>query len=433
MNLITRINALERFGIKPGLERIKTLLTHLNHPESAYRTILVAGTNGKGSTCAMIESILRVSGYKTGLYTSPHLVYLNERIKVDQKMIDDNSLNGIADTLFKIIEKDPELSDTTYFEFLTGMALLYFSYKKIDVAVLEVGMGGRFDATNAVNPDISIVTNIALDHQQYLGDTVEKIALEKAGIIREHKPFITTDVNPESRHVLEQEANRKNAILYGINHDFFVSGDESNMAFRNNTHSISNLTLSLKGRHQLLNAGAAIQAVLLIDNSGSKVQEHTIRKGLSNTFWPGRFEIIKRHPDVILDSAHNPAGIRALVQTIKDYYLTGSHGSCLKDGFLTTVFAVSRDKDWRAMVSMLIEVSNAFILTCYEGERSAQPESIADFISSTNNGLKHIEVIKSSGLAIKHAIDITPTNGLIVVTGSIFLIGEIKRRHGYDL
>lgn len=429
MDIISRIDTLERFGIKPGLERISALLSYFDHPELAYKTILVGGTNGKGSTCAMIDSILRASGYKTGLYTSPHLIRQNERIVVNHEMIDDNSLNDLAHMIFKIIENHHELSDVTYFEFMTGLAFLYFKYKKVDIAILEVGMGGRFDATNVVTSEISIITNIALDHQQFLGNTVEQIAFEKAGIIKTGKSFITTDTNSASRHVIEQLCYQKGGIFYGINHNFFVSGNETNMKFKNNRLSISNLVIPLKGKHQLLNAAAAIQAVLLLDPTGTQIQENTIRQGLLNTSWPGRFEIVRKHPDIILDSAHNPAGIQSLVQTVKDYYQTSLQNSHSVNNLITIVFAVSKDKDWHTMIHLLTEISNVFILTSYKGERSTQPEFIANFIRSINNTeeFRRVEVIKSSKLAIKRAIDITPNNGIIVVSGSIFLIGEIKK------
>lgn len=439
MDIIQRIQLLEKHGIKPGLERITALLEYSDHPEKTYKSMIVGGTNGKGSTCAMIESMLRSAGYKTGLYTSPHLVSLHERIQTGGTMIDNTSLNDTAEKLFSIMNRHPELSDVTYFEFLTALALQYFQERHVDIAVLEVGMGGRFDATNAVQPLIATITNIAMDHQTYLGNTIEEIAKEKAGIIKNGRPFVTTDVNPESRHILETECRRTGGVFYALDRDFSSSGDEAGMSFYNDHHSIRNLRLSLQGRHQIYNAAAAIQSVLLLEQEGIKVPDISVRDGLLKTSWPGRFEIIRKHPDVIIDSAHNPAGMQTLVRTVKDHYLTplyppyqgeshGEHPSYQGgDRPVTVVFAVSRDKDWKTMIEMLSEITRTFIFTSYEGERSADPDELNSFIRSNRlNGSNRGDVIIPSSNALKYALDRTPDNGVIIATGSIYLIGELK-------
>ncbi len=430
MDIIQRIQLLEKHGIKPGLERIAALLEYLDHPEQSYKTMIVGGTNGKGSTCAMIESMLRNAGYKTGLYTSPHLVSLHERIQTVGTMIDNTSLYDTAEKLFSIMNHHPELSDVTYFEFLTALALQYFQEQHVDIAVLEVGMGGRFDATNAVQPLVSAITNIAMDHQTYLGNTIEEIAKEKAGIINNGRPFVTTDVNPESRRILEAECNRTGGVFYALNRDFSSSGDETDMSFFNDRHTIKNLKLSLQGRHQIYNAAAAIQSVLLLEQEGIKVPDISVRDGLLKTFWPGRFEIIRKHPDAIIDSAHNPAGIQTLVRTVKDHYLTPLPPSYQgKNKPVTVVFAVSRDKDWKTMIELLSEITGTFIFTSFKGERSADPDELKRFISSSSfnrsGSIKGAVVIPSNN-ALNYALDRTPDNGVIIATGSIYLIGELK-------
>ncbi|MCL5791904.1 MAG: Mur ligase family protein, partial [Deltaproteobacteria bacterium] len=251
MEIKKRIQLLEKYGIKPGLERISAILSYMGHPEKDYGIIIVGGTNGKGSTCAMIESILRAAGHKTGLYTSPHLMMMNERIRVNFNAIGDEDIESISGQLFNIIDQHSGLSDTTYFEFLTAVALKYFSEQRIDMAVLEVGMGGRFDATNATEPDISVITNIAMDHQRYLGTTLEEIAYEKAGIIRTGKPFVTTDKTIVSRDILETTSKNKGGLLYAIDKDFFYDENESGMEFRSILRTVHNVKLSLTGTHQM--------------------------------------------------------------------------------------------------------------------------------------------------------------------------------------
>ncbi len=414
METVYRIQSLEKYGIKPGLERISALLGYLNHPEKAYDIIIVGGTNGKGSTCVMIDSILRSAGYKIGLYTSPHLVSINERIRVNNSMIRDTALNAISEQLFGIIDNHSGLYGTTYFEFLTALAMEYFKERHIEIAVVEVGMGGRFDATNATHPVISTITNVSADHQIYLGSTTEDIAREKAGIIRAGSPLITTDINPASRHIFEDECAKKNGRFYAVNRDFSFDGDESNMNFYGTYRTIGHIKLSLKGRHQLYNASAAIQSVELLEQTGRKISEDAVKHGLSNTSWPGRFEIIRERPYVIFDSAHNPAGMRALVQTLKDYY---------KGKPVTIVFAVSKDKNRHTMLLTLSQIANIFVLTSFKGERSAEPLELK---SHLDNNIR-TDIIASSCDALKHAVNITPAEGVILVTGSIYLIGELKK------
>lgn len=456
MDIMQRLQSLEKFGIKPGLGRITAMLGFLHHPETSYKTIIVGGTNGKGSTCAMVDSILRAAGYRTGFYSSPHLVSLNERIRVNGTMIEDAAFEAIAEHLFGIIDEHTEAAELTYFEFMTAAALLHFKNEKIDCAVLEVGMGGRFDAVNAVQPEVSIITNIALDHQHYLGTTVEQIAREKAGIIRKGRPFVTTDTAPASRRILEEECSRQGGVLYALNRDFSISGTTGNFDFNGKQQILQGLQISLNGRHQLDNAAAAIQAVLLLGLRGTRVTGTAIKNGLALTSWPGRFELVHKKPDVILDSAHNPAGVHSLVQAFKDTYCgrepAGPHTAALPEKLspsldppvplpdnshgpshnnrasVTIVFAVSKDKDWRAMLTLLASIAQRFVVTSYTGERSADPGELADFIRSNNlAALQPDDIADRPERALTRALAITPDTGVILVTGSIFFIGEIKK------
>ncbi len=456
MDILQRLQSLEKFGIKPGLGRITAMLGFLNHPEMSYKTIVVGGTNGKGSTCAMIDSILRAAGYRTGFYSSPHLVSLNERIRVNGMMIEDAAFEAIAEHLFGIIGEHDEAAELSYFEFMTAAALLHFKNEKIDCAILEVGMGGRFDATNAVHPDVSVITNIALDHQHYLGSTVEQIAREKAGIIRTGRPFVTTDTAPASRRILEEECSRKGGVLYALNRDFSISGTTASFDFTSKQQIFQGLQIPLNGRHQMENAAAAIQAVLLLGLQGAGVSGTAIKTGLAHTSWPGRFELVHKKPDVILDAAHNPAGVRSLVQAFQDTYCgrepaepraaalpekrspsldppiplpDNPHGpSHNKRAIVTVVFAVSKDKDWQGMLTLLASIAQRFVITSYTGERSADPGELADFIRSNNLAtLQQDDIVDRPARALTRALAITRDTGVILVTGSIFFIGEIKK------
>lgn len=416
MDIINRIQSLEKSGINPGLERISAMLGHLGHPEQAYPVMLVGGTNGKGSTCAMIESILRHAGLKTGLYTSPHLVRINERVTVENTMIPDASLEKIGHQLFTLMEDRTVLAGITYFEFLTALALVYFREQHVDLAVLEVGMGGKFDATNAARPLVSTITNVALDHQEYLGSTLEVIAAEKAGILRPGRPLITTETNPQSLQVLETLCRRAAGIFSAVDRDFSFDGNEAGMNFSGGKRTIKNIRLPLQGRHQLYNASAAIQSVLSLETAGIQVTDHAIREGILKTSWPGRFETIRHNPDVVLDAAHNPAGIAALAETMRNMY---------RNKYATVIFAVSKDKDWRSMLPLLAGIANTLVLTSYEGERSADPEDL-----QTAGRTAHTVIIPSSRSALRYALDRTPGDGVIIVTGSIYLIGELKKETG---
>lgn len=291
--------SLEKFGINLGLERIKLLLEKLDNPQLKFKSLHVAGTNGKGSTCAMIASILKEAGYKVGLYTSPHLFKYNERIKINGRDISDKDFNTGIKLIKKIASQPPNhltAEPPTVFEALTALAFWYFAKKKVNYAVVEVGMGGRLDATNVITPLVSVITNIDLEHTAILGNTLAKIAVEKAAIIKPRVPVITAEVKDEALKVLKYQAQKNGSVLIQI-------GSEG-----------AGLPSGLLGEHQKINAACAVAAVRL---AGIEVGKQTVLAGLQKVKWPARFQIVKNRPLTIVDGAHNPAGITVLAAALR--------------------------------------------------------------------------------------------------------------------
>jgi len=381
--IIKYLEHLEKFGTKFGLERVKSLLKKLGNPEKSLKVIHVAGTNGKGSVCAMISAILQGAGYKVGLYTSPHLKEINERFRINDKDISN-------DDFVKYFLKVKKYADKqTYFEFITAMAFLYFKEKKVDFLVLEVGMGGRLDATNVVQPLVSVITNIELEHTEFLGDTVEKIAYEKAGIIKD-KVSVITSAKGKALDVIKKVAKSNNSRLI--------------------IPKKYNFPINLKGQFQKNNSNIAIETVKTLNILKiTKISEKTIKKSLKKIYWPGR---IQYKGNVLLDCAHNPAGIKVLVEYIKN----------LKYGKLILVFAVLSDKHYKAMLKILAPLAYKIILPKPKMYRVLDPKILA---KEVKNYKKYFVVIEDSGKALKHAKSIAAKNDLVLVTGSCYLVGEL--------
>lgn len=325
------LESLEKFGIDLGLDRINKLLCRLNAPQRAFRSIHVAGTNGKGSTCAMIASVLKEAGYKVGLYTSPHLFEYPERIKINGKNI---SQKDFARGLKLIEELSNKLTNKpTVFEVLTAVAFWYFAKEKVDYAVVEVGMGGRLDATNVIRPSVSVITNIDLEHAKVLGRTLGRIAYEKAGIIKPGIPVVTAETKAEPLRVMKEIAKKNGSPLIAVN------------------RKQSAVSSSLIGTHQKINAACAIAAIRL---AGIKVSRSQIANGLRKVVWPARFQVIRRDPITIVDGAHNPSGVKVLLAALKKHYP--------RDRF-TFIVGVQRDKDASAMLRQVKKVASRILLT----------------------------------------------------------------------
>jgi dihydrofolate synthase/folylpolyglutamate synthase len=420
---------------KFDLAHMRTLLGAMNHPERAFPSVLIAGTNGKGSTAATLASILRASGLKTGLYTSPHLVRINERIRVNGLEIGDDEfarLHGEVDRIAERLVEQRELPwHPSFFEMMTAIAFAYFARERVEIAVLEVGMGGRLDATNVVEPLVSVITDISLDHQKFLGDTVGEIAREKVGIIRPHGVVVTLPQQPQANDVigntiLELEAQGVSAVQYvppvsPASPEFRVASPENNprYLYRYPLQVMGQQILvetPLIGRHQLRNVALAVATAEELSKKGlAGITPEAIERGIRETRWPGRFQVLAARtgwPEIVLDVAHNPAGAWALRSALSERY---------DDRRLIFVFGAMRDKAISEMTEILFPLAERVIATRPENPRAATAEEIEQ--AGRRTGTK-IDAIADVRLALERARSEAGPDGVIVVTGSIYLVGE---------
>jgi dihydrofolate synthase/folylpolyglutamate synthase len=362
-----------------GLERISALLEDLGRPERAFRVIHIAGTNGKGSTCAMIEAALRKAGYRTGLYTSPHLVEPTERIQIDGVAVTREQFANAFNTVHKIAENTPP--HPTYFETVTAMGFLLFREAGIEIAVVEVGLGGRLDATNVVQPEVTVITPVDFDHERFLGSSLEQIAAEKAGILKPGVPAVFAAQRPEVDRVLSDRAAELGVRV-------------------TRSSAVGELPVAppLAGRHQIENARTA---VAVLEQLG--VDPH----GIADARWPGRLEQVRSRPDIILDGAHNPAGARALAQHIREQY---------RGRPVWIVFGAMRDKAVGEMGEILFPAADRVILTAPAQARAVHPEAL---------GLPDATVVPDIATALELART-APADTAVFITGSLYLVGEAR-------
>ena len=433
---------------KFDLARMRVLLEAMQHPEQRFPSVLIAGTNGKGSTAATLASILRASGLKTGLYTSPHLMRINERIRVNGQEISDDDfarLHGEVDgAAERLVEQEKLPWHPSFFEMMTAIAFEHFTREQVEIAVLEVGMGGRLDATNVVEPRISVITDISLDHQKFLGNTVGEIAREKVGIIRAGGVVVTLPQQPEANDVigntiLELGARGVSAVPYVPpvspgSGDYLVKvkrGGETLHASSGEAaksyiyryplqvmkHQIV-VETALVGRHQLRNVALAIAAAEELSKQGfAGITPQTIERGIRETRWPGRFEVMTARPgwpEVVLDVAHNPAGAWALRSALSERY---------GDRPLLFVFGAMRDKAISEMTEILFPLAERVIATRAENPRSATPEEIQQAGARTGTEIEAAADIATALAQARQWAGKTPGKA-IVVTGSIYLVGE---------
>jgi dihydrofolate synthase/folylpolyglutamate synthase len=437
---------------KFDLAHMRVLLQALEHPERRFPGVLIAGTNGKGSTAATLASILQASGLRTGLYTSPHLVRINERIRINGDEISDDDFALLHDMVDRTAERlvgEGELPwHPSFFEMLTAIAFEHFAQRKVDIAVLEVGMGGRLDATNVIEPRVSVLTDISLDHQKFLGNTVTEIAREKAGIIRPGGVVVTLPQQPQANDVigntiLELGARAVSAVLYVPpvspgNDQYLITNIEKKLvtakaakedAERAKKGPVSRYPLRvmdkqilvetpLVGRHQLRNVALAIACAEELGKQGFPITPESIESGIRETHWLGRFQVLPGAPEYVFDVAHNPAGAWALRSTLSTLY---------ENRALTFVFGAMRDKAIAEMAEILFPLAERVVATCADNPRSATPAEIREAAARTSTDIEEVPDVAS---ALQRARVLAGRNGVVVITGSIYIVGEAMRQLG---
>lgn len=404
------IENIKKFGIKPGLERMEKAIKTLNIDTNKFEIIHITGTNGKGSTSTLTANVLKEAGYKVGLYLSPYVIKFNERIKIDGQDISDEDLDFYITKLRKELESNN--LEATFFEFITLMALLYFQEKEIEILVFEVGMGGKNDATNIVNSIISVITNIGLDHQEYLGNTKKEIAIEKAGIIKENQVLVTTEEDYEIKDYLKKVCEEKNTKFISTFDVISVKKEESNIHYQKfSTNGIfkDEFKLSLLGDHQIKNASTVLAIISELQKLGKNIPLHAIKKAFEKTRISGRMEIFSENPLIIIDGAHNPHGILALCNYLKQI-----------NNKKTLILAIKNGKDSKEMLDLIVPHFSEIIIT--KGNIDPKdPKIIAEEAKKYN---KNIFIIPDIKMAVKKALEITKENETILITGSLYMIGD---------
>jgi len=410
-DLLECLTHLKSKGINLDLGPVTRLLRRLGNPHKNYRAVLIGGTNGKGSVAAMLSSVLTMGGFTVGLYTSPHLVDFRERIRINNRIIEQEDLSQLIDQVRDVITED-----VTYFEFATALAFLYFSRCQVDLAVVEVGMGGRLDATNVVDSEVSVITTVSLEHQRYLGRNLNSIAREKGGIIKRKGICLTAAKQASVIKTLEHICSDRQSCLYRVGKEIRVRRSKGGtFSYDGISKTYQNLSIPLMGRHQVDNAALALAALELLEDKGYSIAEETIAHGLREVRWEGRLEILNDNPRLIVDGAHNPAAISVLYRTLKDDFTYDR---------LILIFGVLKDKNYGAMLKKLAPLADAIIVTRPKEERALQPDALRSVAYHYNT---NVEVIDDSRKALLHAVHRAHADDLICITGSLYLVGEIKQ------
>lgn len=438
-NALDYIYDLQRIGIKFGLENTLRLLKAMGNPHLELKTIHIAGTNGKGSTAAMVASILKAAGYRVGLYTSPHLIKLSERIQINGMPIPEPDLLHEADEIRRTIEGlHFAESHPTFFETVTCLAFSYFARQGVDMAVVEVGMGGRWDATNVCQPLVSVITNVTLEHQEYLGTTIDAIAREKAGIIKPGCPIVTGAKHEDALKVIREQSAALGAPLYRISEIYSCEEEQGgrtsslpladnplgNLHIKREGRPYLTITPALQGRFQTMNILLAIEVAERLKALGVDIDERAVTEGIRKTVWPGRLQKVSRDPCLLLDGAHNPDAAERLAEVIPSQFDYER---------LFLVLGILKDKDIAGICRRLVPLADHVILTSPVSDRAASAAELYDTIQA--DGLaegRDIAVYPHLADALSHARAHAGTKDLILVTGSLYTIGEAMTLLGVE-
>ncbi len=407
---LTYLYGLQKHGIKFGLSKTSSLLKAFGDPHKGQKYIHIAGTNGKGSVAAFVAAILREAGVgRVGLYSSPHLVRFTERFKINDCEMDDQQAVALIEELKCVFKpEDPP----TFFEAITAMALIYFAREKTDIAIMEVGMGGRLDATNLITPLVSAITTISMEHQDYLGSRLLDIAGEKAGIIKKGIDVVTGVTQPTVIRLLENVCAEKGTSLWRLGRDTRYRTTRSGLHFYGSSHRLKSLQPGLRGKFQSRNAALAITLVERLEEKGFTISDQDIRTGLNNTTWPGRMQIVAREPTILLDGGHNPEAIRALADAIR---------SGFKFRQMILVIGIMEDKEIDQMLRSIVPLSDYTIYTRPLYSRAAPPERLMSQASCLGKPGESVPVLTD---ALDRARQIADPRDLIAVCGSLFTVGE---------
>jgi dihydrofolate synthase/folylpolyglutamate synthase len=405
-----------QMGMKLDLETMERLDGLLKRPHTRFSCIHVAGTNGKGSTAAILESVLREAGYKTGLYTSPHLVDMRERMRIRGQKISASRMVDLVNQLLPHVEA----TRASFFETLTAMAFQYFAQENVEIAVVETGLGGRLDATNVITPILSIITEIGLEHTRILGNQLIKISTEKAGIFKTRVPGIIGATSPRVISHLCRLAESKQVPVVVARYESSASRirlDRHGTRFnaKIGSRAYPGLRTGLLGKHQVSNSLLALLAVEQLRKKGYTITEEALRNGLEKVRWPGRLDLLQRNPDILVDSAHNPLGIRTLVQALNTLF---------PESRPVMVFGVLEDKNYRYMIKRIAPAAGRFIFTRPNSHRALDPRILGGLPSVKG---KSVEIIPDIGAAWSRALALSGKENMICAAGSIYFVGEVLR------
>jgi len=402
------IYGLARFGLRPGLARISATLDALGNPHNSIKIVHVAGTNGKGSTAAFLSSLAVAGGYRVGLFTSPHLIRFTERLRINGEEIGEEAVVRLAERV--IAAASP---DTTFFEIVTAMAFLHFAEERVDLAVIEAGMGGRMDATNSAFGMLSVITPISLDHCQYLGETIADITREKAGIIKVGRPVVVSTQDVEALSIITRHCSDLKCPIYLSGIDFVSSWEAEGLAYRGIKACLAGLSPGIPGRYQQVNAATALCSAELLNSFGFVLSDKALRTGIDSAHWPGRMETLGKAPRFLLDGAHNAAGASALAESLAD----------VPHGRLFLVMGVMGDKDAEGMLDPLLPLAETVFAVSPAMERALPSSDLAALCrqrgaAAVDAGSVADGLIRSGTMA--------DASDLVVVTGSLFTVGEAR-------